>query len=251
MCVADDVGTEGARGRGVVNDGAAREEAGVEEVTEVKEQKWRICQNFGEVNDVTEIAPMPQGDIRTKQQRLSGHRWVSLFDFAAGFYAVMMALESRPYTGFHVEGMGFCWYKRMPFGLKGAPSEFAKMTARHLHDLLLEGLIELFVDDGGTAADEFGEMMARLRRIFMRVRERGLSLLAAKTELFATEAVFAGATVGPSGVKPDRTKLSAIVNWRKPEDAMELSRFLGLTSGGCGVTERVHEGDVSEVDGSV
>lgn len=62
-----------------------RAEAETEEVE--KEQKWRICQNFGEVNRVTEIAAMPQGDIRTKQQRLSGHRWVSLFDFASGFYA--------------------------------------------------------------------------------------------------------------------------------------------------------------------
>ena len=25
--------------------------------------KWRICQDFGEINKVTQIAPMPQGDI--------------------------------------------------------------------------------------------------------------------------------------------------------------------------------------------
>ena len=39
------------------------------------EQKWRICQNFAEVNKVTQVTPMPQGDIRAKQQQLSGHRW--------------------------------------------------------------------------------------------------------------------------------------------------------------------------------
>ena len=38
------------------------------------EPKWRICQNFSQINKVTKIAPMPQGDIRAKQQRLSGHR---------------------------------------------------------------------------------------------------------------------------------------------------------------------------------
>lgn len=59
------------------------------------EPKWRICQNFSQVNKVTKIAPMPQGDIRAKQQRLSGHRWVSGFDFAAGFYAVTIDEESR------------------------------------------------------------------------------------------------------------------------------------------------------------
>src|SRR5271168_4155412 len=39
--------------------------------------KWRICQNFSQINKVTKIAPMPQGNIRAKQQRLCGHRWVS------------------------------------------------------------------------------------------------------------------------------------------------------------------------------
>ena len=47
---------------------------------------------------------MPQGDIQAKQQQLSGHQWVSTFDFPAGFYAVIVELESQPYTAFYVEG---------------------------------------------------------------------------------------------------------------------------------------------------
>ena len=35
-----------------------------------EEPKWRICQNFAQINKVTQVAPMPQGDIRAKQQRL-------------------------------------------------------------------------------------------------------------------------------------------------------------------------------------
>lgn len=192
--------------------------------------KWRICQNFAEVNKITQVAPMPQGDIRTKQQKLSGHRWVSLFDFAAGFYAIEVAKESRPYTAFYVEGRGYFWYAKMPFGLTGAPSTFAHMTALNLHDLLVAEVMELFVDDGGTGADEFGEMISKLTLIFERIRDRGLSLSASKSELFVTSGVFAGATVGPGGVQPDRTKLTAIVNWKDPVDALNLSAFLGLTS---------------------
>lgn len=83
--------------------------------------KWRICQNFSQINKVTKVAPMPQGDIRSKRQRLSGHRWVKGFDFTAGFYAITVALESRPYTAFYVKGRGYFHYKRMLFGLTGAP----------------------------------------------------------------------------------------------------------------------------------
>jgi transposase InsO family protein len=191
--------------------------------------KWRICQNFSQINKVTKIAPMPQGDIRAKQQHLSGHRWVSGFNFAAGFYAVEVDPESRPYTAFYVEGRGYFWYKCMPFGLTGAPSTFANMTGKHMFDLLADGTIELFVDDGGTSADTFEEMMDKLTRIFTRIRERGLSLSASKSEFFMTEMVFAGATVGPKGVQPDLKKLTAIVNWKIPEDASTLAGFLGLT----------------------
>ena len=121
--------------------------------------KWRICQNFSQIN---KVAPMPQGDIRAKQQRLSGHKWVSGFDFAAGFYAVLVDPESRPYTAFYIEGRGYFWYKRMPFRLTGTPSTFANMTAKHMYSLLADETMELFVDDGGTAANTFNEMIDKL-----------------------------------------------------------------------------------------
>ncbi|OJT14782.1 Retrovirus-related Pol polyprotein from transposon 297, partial [Trametes pubescens] len=194
------------------------------------ERKWRICQNFGEINKVTEIAPMPQGDIRQKQLNLSGHQWVCTFDFASGFYAVVLAEESRAYACFYVEGRGYLRCVKMPFGLTGAPATFAYQTVLHLHDLLIDDTMELFVDDGGTAGDDFDELLGKIERILVRIRECGLSLSPTKCHWFMTEAVFAGALVGPNGVTPDRAKLTAVVDWKKPEDALNLGSFLGLTS---------------------
>lgn len=42
--------------------------------TPMSPKKWRLCQDFGEINKVTPIAPVPQGDIHAKQLQLSGHR---------------------------------------------------------------------------------------------------------------------------------------------------------------------------------
>ena len=58
------------------------------------EPKWRICQNFLQINKVMQVAPMLQADICSKQQWLSSHCWVLMFDFTAGFYAVLMDLEA-------------------------------------------------------------------------------------------------------------------------------------------------------------
>ena len=190
--------------------------------------KWRVCQNYSELNKVTTVPPMLQGDIRIKQQKLCGQRWRSVFDFAAGFYAVEIHEDTRPYLAFYDECKGFLTYGRMPFGLTGAPTCFNDMTARELGDLK-DILFQLFVDDGGMAGEEFNQHIADLRKLLDRVRERKLSLSANKTELFMTEAVFAGATVGPDGIKPDLTKLTAIVDWEQPADLGALESFLGLT----------------------
>ncbi|KAI0336936.1 hypothetical protein BDW22DRAFT_1340819, partial [Trametopsis cervina] len=88
--------------------------------------------------------------------------------------------------------------------------------------------MELFVDDGGMAGDVFDVELAKLRRLFLRVRERHLSLAPAKSEFFMSAAVFAGARVSRDGVTPDLTKLTAVVDWPQPPHALALSSFLGV-----------------------
>jgi transposase InsO family protein len=118
----------------------------------------------------------------------------------------------------------------MPFGITGGPSEFGYVVAQRMHDLIADGTCENFVDDGGSAADSFSEGMAKLRRILERIRREKLSLSPSKFQVFMTEVVFAGARVGPGGVSPDSSKLTAVVDWKIPEDASHLEGFLGLTA---------------------
>ena len=90
-------------------------------------------------------------------------------------------------------------------------------------------MMELFVDDGASADDNFDSMMGKLRRILERVRDRALSLSPSKSKFFMTNASFAGAIVGPRGVTPDLGKVTAVVDWPQPKDALNLASFLGLT----------------------
>jgi len=118
----------------------------------------------------------------------------------------------------------------MPFGVTGGPSEFGHVTATRMHDLITDNICELFVDDGGSAADSFEEGLGKMLSILKRVRREKLSLSPSKFKAFMTEAVFAGGLVGPNGVSPDPSKLTAVVDWKIPEDASHLEGFLGLTA---------------------
>jgi hypothetical protein len=108
---------------------------------------------------------MPQGDIQEKQQHLSGHQYVHIFDFAAGFYAISIDTNSQPYITFFVEGKGYFKYLHLPFRVTGGPSEFGQLTAECLCDIVGNNTIELFVDDGGASADTFEEGIMKLHTL--------------------------------------------------------------------------------------
>jgi len=57
-----------------------------------------------------------------------------------------------------------------------------------------------------------------------------VSLSPSKFQIFMMEVVFAGACVGPGGMSPDSSKLTAVVNWKIPNDTSHLEGFLGLTA---------------------
>jgi len=92
--------------------------------TSMAPKKWHLCQDFGEINKVITIAPVPQGDIQAKQLCLSGHRYIHMFDFAGGFYGIVIHPDSQPYIKFYLEGHGYFGYERMPFGITGGPAGF-------------------------------------------------------------------------------------------------------------------------------
>jgi len=50
----------------------------------------------------------------------------------------------------------------MPFGVTGGPSEFGDLMAQRVHDLIANKVIELFIDDGGSASDTFEEGLVNL-----------------------------------------------------------------------------------------
>jgi len=191
--------------------------------------KWRVCHAFTALNRATQVPPFPQGDLRHKHEFAAGHRYVSVIDFAAGYYAVPLDDESVPYTAFYVEGRGYFVYLRMPFGLTGAPTTFSELIAIALDDMIGRELVN-WMDDVCLPGDDFDTKMKNLRKFFTRCREKALSLSPTKTKLFFTEVLFAGAMVGPSGIKPNLDKVAAVVNWPEPEDVQDLMAFLGLSN---------------------
>lgn len=191
--------------------------------------RWRICHAYMTLNKNTQVPPFPQGNLYLKQQRMAGKRWTSGIDFAAGYYAVRVAEESIPYTAFYVEGRGYYAYRRMPFGLTGAPTTFCEMVSQALDDMIGCEL-ETWMNDICLSGSNFTLKMKDLRKFFERCRDRKLSLAPSKCKLFQSKVLFAGAKLSANGVGHNSKKVEAVLNWPTPANALELLGFLGLTN---------------------
>jgi hypothetical protein len=103
------------------------------------------------------------------------------------------------------------------------------MVAIALDDMIGRELVN-WMDDICLPGDVFETKLANLTKFFQRCRDKGLSLSPSKTKLFFTDVSFAGAMVGPSGLKPNLDKVGAVANWPVPENLADLMGFLGLTN---------------------
>jgi len=114
-------------------------------------------------------------------------------------------------------------------GVQGGPSCFSNLMAQALSDILVKLLMELYVDDGAMAGNEFIELLECLRTFFTRCCQQNLSISLTKTQLFMSEVIFRGARVGQQGIRPDLAKIAVVAEWHIPNNLLELMRFLGLT----------------------
>jgi hypothetical protein len=98
-------------------------------------RKWRICIDFRKLNEITVSDTYPLPNIQDILDKLGRARYFTAVDCASGYLQVPIAEEDRCKTAFST-GNGHFEYKRMPFGLKSAPSTFQRMMNNILSELI-------------------------------------------------------------------------------------------------------------------
>ncbi|GAA5857406.1 hypothetical protein JCM9279_001790 [Rhodotorula babjevae] len=198
-------------------------------VEAAKPKKWRLCHAFLDLNDATVGASWPTGDLNAKIGNLSGKKYYSCFDMHSGYFAIEIEPEDVLKTTFAVEDRGYYAYKRMPFGLKGAPAAFCELVSTAFRGELGKSM-EAWMDDLATSANSFEEHLANIRRILEICRAHKLLLNLAKCQLFASSLVWCGLHVLKEGVQPDKAKVQTVVEWPEPQNPHEVLRFISFAS---------------------
>ena len=138
-------------------------------------------------------------------------KYFAVFDAKSGYWQIALDEESKPLTTF-INEWGCYRYLRAPMGLTSSGDEFCART-----DNALAGIPGVFklVDDILMLGDSVEQLLDRVKAVFKRCEEHGITLSETKYQV-GREVKFAGYLVSDKGTKPDPEKVAAISQFPIP-----------------------------------
>ncbi|GFS62185.1 retrovirus-related Pol polyprotein from transposon 17.6 [Trichonephila clavipes] len=115
----------------------------------------------------------------------------------------------------------------MPFGLCNAPATFERLMETVLKGLTFEACL-IYLDDVIIGGRTFEEHLQNIRKVLSKLSDANLKLNPSKCKFFQKEVNYLGHIISAEGVRTDPEKVSAVKNWKRPENLRELRSFLGL-----------------------
>ena len=194
--------------------------------------KWRMVLDFKNLNGATSnYYKWPLPDIKEMLNRVGDSRpeFFAVFDLTSGYYQAEVDEESREFTAFLTRHGVYRWL-RLPMGLTGACSYFQKaLVTQVLKELMHDGC-ELFLDDCMIHASTLDSFLKRLRQVFLRFSEYGITLNPSKCKIGLKSVEYVGHTIDKNGLHFTRDKLDSVLNFPRPQTKRQIKSFLGLAN---------------------
>ena len=158
-------------------------------------------------------------------RKLSGCDTFSALDAAGGYNQISLDRVSMRLTTF-IMPVGRVCYKGLPFRLSSASEIFQRKMIEAIGE---RPGVACYQDDV-IVAGKGQEHDKRLNEVMHTLRERGLKLNLSKCRFRKRELEFLGHVFTKDGMKPDSTKVQAILDLAPPTDVTELRRIMGTVN---------------------
>ncbi|KAA3460965.1 DNA/RNA polymerases superfamily protein [Gossypium australe] len=180
-----------------------------------KDGTLRVCIDYRQLNKVTVKNKYPLPRIDDLFDQLKGASVFSKIDLRSGYYQLRVRDSDVPKTAFQTR-YGHYKFLVIPFGLTNAPAVFMDLMNR-----VFSPYLDRFMCDKTEHAEH-------LRLMLQILRDKQLYAKFSECEFWLNEVSFLGHVISASGIQVDSSKVSAILDWKPPQNVTEVRSFLGL-----------------------
>lgn len=195
-------------------------------IVEKPNGKLRVCLDPRELNKCLKREQYQLPTWEEIASRLHGAKYFSVLDANQGYWQIPLDDESSRLTTFNTP-FGRYRFLRMPFGIHSAQEVFHKRVNHLFEDL--EG-IETDIDDILIWGRTIEEHDQRLQAALDRTKRIGMTLNPDKCKFRVIEVTYLGHKLTAAGVRPDQSKIDAILNMPAPQDKPGAQRLLGMVN---------------------
>jgi hypothetical protein len=186
----------------------------------------RICADYKTtLNPHLLVDRYPLPKIEDVLVNLNGNMYFSKIDLSQAYNQIELD-ESKRYTVVNTH-RGLFQYNRLVYGLSSSVGIFQRIMINLLGNI---PNVQIFLDDVIIGGKNKSEHLQALQAVFQRLVDNGLKLKKSKCVFLAKEVTYLGYVVSREGIKPDTSKINAIMNMAQPRNVSELRSFLGTVN---------------------
>ena len=193
-----------------------------------KDGSLRMCVDYRALNKNTIKNRYALPRIDDLIDKLQGAQYFTSLDLAQGYHQIRITPEDVPKTAFRTP-LGLFQYRVLPFGLTNAPATF-QYVMNQIFAPYLDQFVLVYLDDILIFSKTEEEHLQHVQRVFHILREQKLYAKLKKCQFMTDSLLYLGHIITKNGVKPDNTKISALVNWPQPKDVTQIRSFLGFAN---------------------
>ena len=165
--------------------------------------------------------------IKEVINRLNGAKIFLKMDVQWGFNNIRIKEGDEEKAAF-VTSEGLFELTVMFFRLTNSPATFQTMMNAILRPVILEGHIQVYIDDILIYTSTKEEHRALVRRVLQILKENRLFLKPEKCKFKKDHIDYLGVVVSANGVAMDPEKVKAIKDWPIPRKLVEVQEFIGF-----------------------